>query len=176
MLDEKKVLDYLKELKGTWLGIKHVTQPNTKLCWATCYKMIDHWHQSCVTRTFCEYINLETDACNKCARPIGLCNRPRDPKHILSDLKVLGYGKTTQSLKPLSLPQIDQEIRERRPIMAYLNYRNGDAHVFLITGITFLPNLFAGLILADPLEKNLSIIEFSELGSKGDWQMSWAVE
>ena len=175
MVDHKRAAKYLAEFNGTCLPMRHISQPATQLCWATCYQMVDQRTNG--RKPICHYVNLQSGSCDVCNVPSDACNRPRYPRHVLEDWKSLGYDNTAHHSSSLSIGTIRNDVSAGVPIQAYLNFRDRTAHYILVIGTTRTPDqLDTALVIADPLSHYIEMMEFSELVQWADWQQSWRIK
>ena len=176
ILDPRKVRHYLLQLKENTLpSLKIIPQPSDQTCWAACYKMIDQWEKK--TNSWCYYINLATGACRTCSLPIGRCNEPRMVSAILNDWHALGYKETIHKSQGLNLNEIRTCIKERKPIQAFLRYKNKlIGHFVLIIGTSRTKKSIDNtLIILDPLKNQVEQKELTDFFVNYHWQDSWIV-
>lgn len=176
-INVKLIRDHLLRRQERTLPIRAIKQPLDNLCWATCYRMVNSWMHSNWSLTWCADNRCSPGA--GCTVPNNSCNAPRLTKDVLPDWQALGYRQTKHLNTALALNDVRQNIKENRPLMAFVQYRRQSiGHYFLIVGTGrtryLADNTF---VIADPLKSNLMEIEVSELslGFCGDWQQTWSI-
>ena len=167
---------FLKRCEQT-LPVRVIKQPLDQVCWAACYRMVNLWTHPDWSDGWCSDTRCDRDS--GCRVPNASCNAPRLTSQVLSDWNALGYTNTTHVPSSLGLNDVRQSIREKRPLMVFLEYRNQRiGHYVLIVGTGRLKftsdNTF---VIADPLNDRLIEIGVSELslGLGGIWQQTWSV-
>lgn len=181
-LNLQRIRQYLDQLWGGTLPIKHQQQPGDNLCWATCYKMVDEWKNNS-SSGICHYVQIQQPKCPQCSDTSPkwkTCDQPRVPSLFLNDWQqCLGFVNTIHKNKPLNITEIRKEIKNGKPVQAYLTYRGNpdSAHTFLIVGTSRIKEtLDTAIIVADPLNDKITMMCLSDLAVQGDWSQTWIVE
>lgn len=173
------VRGFLKDRVEHDLKISTITQPSSQTCWATCYQMVDAWNQN--PQQICYYVRLQTTNCGGCAKPQNHCNRNRKTAQVLSDWRKIGYGGTRHYPKPLTLTEIRNAHKKRRPIHIFYvlsGRRIDDGHFAIITGTTRCWNADTALLISDPASSKRTVNEFeySNFRDSVSWSESWVVD
>lgn len=172
------VKDFLNDRVEHDLKISTIRQPSSQTCWATCYKMVEAWNKN--PNSICYYVSLQTKKCGHCEAPEDDCNKSRMTAQVLSDWRTLGYGGTRHFPKPLTLTEIRNAHKKRRPIQIFYvppGRRINDGHFALISGTSRCWNADPSLLISDPAssKRKPAEFEYSNFRDSVSWSESWVV-
>ena len=139
--------------------------------------MVGDWDQQ--GRSFCSYVHLQTENCGNCETPEDACDRRRPIGLVTQDWKSLGFKKTQHFEKRLTLAEIRDAIRNKRPVQAFVVFpgkKDNDGHLLMITGTSRTRQADTSLLIADPSEKKIAEFEYSQFLEWADWKQTWVVE
>jgi hypothetical protein len=172
------VKNFLNDRVEHDLNISTIRQPSTQTCWATCYQMVDTWNEN--QQSICHYVRLQTNNCGNCKTPEDNCNRNRATASVLSDWRALGYSGTRHHLKPLTLTEIRNAHKKRKPIHVFYalpGQKINNGHFVLISGTSRVWNADPALLISDPASMKPKAVEmeYSNFITSVSWSESWVV-
>lgn len=178
-LDLRRVRSlFLGRYEKTLSNFPVIRQPKDRICWATCYKMVDNWRNVDPVAGWCHYARCSLAKSPSCEMPGDCCNQPRLTTSVLNDWKALGYGKVDYRGGSYTLGEVRQAIQDGHPIMAFLRLPSQRiGHFVLIVGTgRSSENLDNTYILADPMKEAVTQVGVTDMPYKGLWTESWRIE
>lgn len=156
-------------------GVIRIEQQETRWCWAACMQMV---LQSTGGTTQCEFVNSafgQTDCCSLPQRKSSKCNKRLEAGKIKDEWIKKGF-KCTQVNGTISFTELQDEIKNERPVEIGLIMSGGVGHVVLAVGWNVVGSVEEVIIYDPTPSKDIAIVPYDSLKKDyagGKWWWTW---